>query len=85
MLKNIEDVQEDIQFYNGFVHRLIQSVSDDGRTPHELSKATGIKSSTIIGWMQGRKMMNIFLLVKLADELCISIDWLLGRKEDERL
>ena len=85
MLKNIEDIEEDINFYNGFVHRLIQSISSDGRTPYELEKVTGIRSNTIVGWMQGRKMMNIFLLAKLADELCISLDWLLGRKEDPRL
>lgn len=80
-----EKLTSDIEIYRTFVTRLVQAIGEDGRTPHEIAKAAGIPHSTILGWMSGRRRLDIMLLVKLADELCISIDWVLGRKDDPRL
>lgn len=78
-------MESDLDFYRTFVNRLIESIAEDGRTPTEISRAAGLKSNTASVWIQGRRRIDMAALVKLADELCISIDWLLGRKDDQKL
>ena len=78
-------IREEIKFYEDFVKRLSDSVADDGRTPAKISTDAGIGANTLSGWIEGRRRIDISALVKIADELCISVDWLLGRKDDPRL
>lgn len=78
-------IRKEIAFYESFAKRLSDSVSDDGRSPTRISIDAGLGTNTLLGWLEGRRRINILSLVKIADELCISVDWLLGRKEDPRL
>lgn len=76
---------EDLETYKLFTNRLLKAIEQDGRTPRELARDSGIQTNTILGWMNGRRMIDVGKLVRVADSLCTSVDWLLGRKDDPRL
>lgn len=81
----METEESDLEVYRTFANRIAQAINDDGRSYLEIARASGVQFGTMVAWMQGRRRFDISLLVKLADELCISIDWALGRKDDQRL
>lgn len=81
----MESEESDLEVYRIFTERIAQAVREDGRTYLEIARSADVQFGTMQAWMQGRRRFDIALLVKLADELCISLDWALGRKDDPRL
>lgn len=56
-----------------------------GLTNHDLSKMTGINYNTIRGYITSAHHIPIEPLIKIADALNVSIDFLLGRSEIEKI
>ena len=77
--------EDDLKTYKLFTNRLLKAIEQDGRTPREIARDSGIQTNTIVGWINGRRLIDVGKLVRVADCLCTSVDWLLGRKEDQRL
>ena len=49
-------------------------------TQTELGEKVGVKQSTFTNWENGKREPSFENLVKLADLLEVSVDWLFGRK-----
>lgn len=77
--------EEDYKVYGDFTRRLLKAIEQDGRTLKEISKDSGVQIKTITGWITGRRLVDVGKLVRLTDSLCVSVDWLLGRKEDQKM
>ena len=77
--------EDDLKTYKLFTNRLLKAIEQDGRTPREIARDSGIQTNTIVGWINGRRLIDVGKLVRVADCLRTSVDWLLGRKEDQRL
>ncbi len=48
----------------------------------KLSEATGISTGNISDWRSGKSKPNADALVKIADYLNVSVDYLLGRTDN---
>jgi len=54
----------------------------EGMTITELAVRSGVSSSTISNWIQGRTVPDIVRLFAITNVLGASIDWLIGIDED---
>ena len=55
-----------------------------GLTQAQLADKIGVKQETVSGYERGKERPGIDTVVKLADALCASTDYLLGITEEER-
>lgn len=63
--------------------RIFQIMESQGISAYRLSKATGITESTFVQWRRcPSSNIRSSNLVKIADYLGCSVDYLLGRTED---
>lgn len=51
----------------------------------DLSQNVGVSSGNISDWKSGRSKPNIDTMIKIADYLNISIDYLLGRTDNPNI
>lgn len=68
-----------------FSRRLNQCLKRTGKDKHELSKIMGMSYSGVCHFFTGFRLPSVEKLVQLADILCVSIDYLLGRTNDPRV
>ena len=64
---------------NIFPQRLKELRFEKGLTQKELAEQIGIKRNTYSDWENGKTEPSFENLVKLADLLDVSLDWLFGR------
>ena len=55
----------------------------EGMTITELSVRSGVSTSTISNWIQGRTVPDIVRLFAISNVLNASIDWLVGLDDDD--
>lgn len=55
----------------------------EGMTITELSVRSGVSTSTISNWIQGRTVPDIVRLFAISNVLGASIDWMVGLDDDE--
>lgn len=65
---------------NVFPQRLKEIRIKRGLTQTELGEKVGVKQSTFTNWENGKREPNFETVIKLADLLEVSVDWLFGRK-----
>lgn len=61
--------------------RFLQLLEENGITAYKVSKDTGIATSTLSDWKNGRSVPKQDKLSKIAEYFNVSIDWLLGNSE----
>ena len=64
---------------NVFPQRLKQLRQKKGLTQQKLAEILGIKRNTYSDWENGKTEPSFENLIKLADLLEVSLDWLFGR------
>lgn len=67
------------------VKRIFDLLESKGVTSAELSKATGIATTPISMWKNGKSKPSPDAIVKVATYLCVSTDYLLGRSNERTL
>lgn len=65
---------------NVFPQRLKQLRQKKGLTQQKLAEILGIKRNTYSDWENGKTEPGFENLIKLADLLEVSLDWLFGRE-----
>ncbi len=65
---------------NMFPQRLKELRLKKGLTQTELGEKVGVKQNTLTNWENGKREPSFENLVKLADLLDVSLDWLFGRE-----
>lgn len=65
-----------------FFGRFDELLKERGIRAADVSKATGITSSTFTDWKKGRYVPKLDKLLLIADFLGVSIDYLIGRESD---
>lgn len=65
---------------NVFPQRLKQLRQKKGLTQQKLAEILGIKRNTYSDWENGKTEPSFENLIKLADLLEVSLDWLFGRE-----
>lgn len=70
---------QNIEIYQCFSQRLKELIKKDGRKPALIVRDSDVNINTINGWIQGRRYIDIGLLVRVTDTLNTSVDYLLGR------
>ena len=78
--KYLEMQESDLIISNVFPQRLKEIRIKRGLTQTELGKKVGVKQSTFTNWENGKREPNFEIVIKLADLLEVSVDWLFGRK-----
>ncbi len=63
-----------------FTERLKELRLKKGLTQTELGEKVGVKQNTFTNWENGKREPNFENLIKLADLLEVSLDWLFGRE-----
>jgi len=63
-----------------FGPRLLECM--EGMTITELSMRSGVSTSTISNWIQGRTVPDIVRLFAIANVLGASLDWVVGLDEE---
>lgn len=63
-----------------FSERLKELRLKKGLTQTELGEKVGVKQNTFTNWENGKREPNFENLIKLADLLEVSLDWLFGRE-----
>lgn len=63
-----------------FSERLKELRLKKGLTQTELGEKVGVKQNTFTNWEKGRREPSSENLIKLADLLEVSLDWLFGRE-----
>lgn len=63
-----------------FTERLKELRLKKGLTQTELGKKVGVKQNTFTNWENGKREPSFENLIKLADLLEVSLDWLFGRE-----
>ena len=64
-----------------FGPRLLDSM--EGMTITELARRSGVSTSTLSNWIQGRTVPDIVRLFAVINVLNASIDWMIGLDEDD--
>ena len=64
-----------------FSERLKELRLKKGLTQTELGEKVGVKQNTFTNWEKGRREPSSENLIKLADLLEVSLDWLFGREQ----
>lgn len=65
---------------NLFLVRLKELRLKKGLTQTELGEKVGVKQNTFTNWEKGKREPSFENLIKLADLLEVSLDWLFGRE-----
>ena len=78
--KYLEMQESDLIISNVFPQRLKEIRIKKGLTQTELGEKVGVKQSTFTNWENGKREPNFEIVIKLADLLEVSVDWLFGRK-----
>ena len=65
-----------------FAKRLKHAIKSKGYTAETLGESTDIPVASIRNWTSGHSTPRLDAVVKMADALNVSIDWLTGRKEE---
>ena len=65
---------------NLFSVRLKELRLKKGLTQTELGEKVGVKQSTFTNWENGKREPNFETIIKIADLLEVSVDWLFGRE-----
>lgn len=65
-----------------FIQRLTELITEKGLTISQLSKIVGIPSTTMYSWQNGIQP-TAEKLIKLADYFGVTIDYLVGRENEE--
>lgn len=65
-----------------FCKRLIHLRTINNLTQKELADILNIERSTLSSYETGRRYPTISVLVRIADTFNVSVDYLLGRKND---
>lgn len=63
-----------------FSERLKELRLKKGLTQTELGEKVGVKQNTFTNWEKGKREPSFENLIKLADLLEVSLDWLFGRE-----
>ncbi|HHQ3752213.1 MAG: helix-turn-helix transcriptional regulator [Staphylococcus epidermidis] len=63
-----------------FTERLKELRLKKGLTQTELGEKVGVKQNTFTNWEKGKREPSFENLIKLADLLEVSLDWLFGRE-----
>ncbi|CAG6229746.1 Cro/CI family transcriptional regulator [Streptococcus pneumoniae] len=63
-----------------FTERLKKLRLKKGLTQTELGEKVGVKQNTFTNWEKGKREPSFENLIKLADLLEVSLDWLFGRE-----
>lgn len=63
-----------------FSERLKELRLKKGLTQTELGKKVGVKQNTFTNWENGKREPNFETIIKIADLLEVSLDWLFGRE-----
>ena len=63
---------------NIFARRLALTLEHDGITQKEFGKKIGVSTATVSSYTAGRMYPSFGLLMTIAKELDISLDWLCG-------
>lgn len=65
-----------------FCKRLIHLRTTNDLTQKELADILNIERSTLSSYETGRRYPTISVLIRIADTFNVSVDYLLGRKND---
>ena len=65
-----------------FCKRLIHLRTTNDLTQKELADILNIERSTLSSYETGRRYPTISVLIRIADTFDVSVDYLLGRKND---
>lgn len=68
-----------------FKEKFVQILQERNITPYEVAKSTGISQGLMSEYKNGVKMPTIVNLIKIADFLDVSIDFLVGRTENPNI
>lgn len=69
------------KYIQGFDERLLQTIKDKGMTHAEFQRRCGLTGkSAVYKYTVEHRMPCVSQLVRMADVLNVSIDWLLGLK-----
>ena len=63
-----------------FTERLKELRLKKGLTQTELGEKVGVKQNSFTNWENGKREPSFENLIKLADLLEVSLDWLFGRE-----
>lgn len=80
--KNISQmrcIQEVVQMFTDI---FVQFIQDKEITPYRIAKETGISQGLMNEYKNGKKLPTLQNLVKIADYLDCSVDYLLGRTDN---
>lgn len=78
--KYLKMQESDLIISNVFPQRLKEVRIKRGLTQTELGEKLGVKQNTFTNWENGKREPNFEIVIKLADLLEVSVDWLFGRK-----
>lgn len=67
-----------------FGERLRRILKEQGWTARNFAKFTGIGHDSIIDYINGKRLPKIPSLIRIAKELEVETDWLLGLTDDRR-
>ena len=64
-----------------FAQRLIAARKAQGLRQKDLAAKLDVMAHTVTTWENDRVMPRVELLIEMANILCVSLDWLLGRRD----
>lgn len=70
----------EIEFMTIFSERIKRLRKNKGLKQQEIAELLGVKRNTYSDWENGKTEPSFENLIKLADLLEVSIDWLFGRE-----
>jgi DNA-binding transcriptional regulator LsrR (DeoR family) len=76
LMNRVNDINQFV--VTGFAERLNDVLQQKGISQSRLAGRLAVSRSTVTGWLRYGKLPDGGLLAKLADELRVSADWLLG-------
>ena len=71
-------------YIEAFAEKLKKARETAGYTQRQVAEILNLKQPTIASYELGRTQPDLETLGKLADFYCISVDWLLGTKGENR-
>lgn len=69
---------------NGLDKRLREAVADSNMTIVDIARKSGVRRDYIWNYLMNYRTPGVYQLFQLAKVLNVSMDWLLGMKEDKR-
>ena len=65
-----------------FTNIFVDFIQSNGITPYRIAKETGISQGLMNEYKNGKKLPTLQNIIKIADYLDISVDYLLGRTDN---